>query len=320
MKIVAIIGADIDERGLMSPSPPTRADLPHTERRHPEAAGLDAMSAQEILELMNAEDGTVAAAVREALPELAQLVEHAATALSAGGSVHYFGAGTSGRLAVLDAAELIPTFNLEPGRVVAHIAGGSPALVTAVEGSEDSESAGAADAASLGAADIAIGIAASGTTPFVAGALRAARERGARTALITSNPRAALLDVVDHAIVADTGAEVLTGSTRLKAGTAAKLILNGFSTALMIRHGRVWSNLMVSVVASNAKLRERSVRILRDATDMSPEDAAALLAAAGGDLKAALVSRLGDTTVGQARALLDAHQGSVRDALAARPR
>lgn len=300
---------------MTAPSP-ARAALPHTERRNPAASGLDAMSAVEILELMNAEDATVATVVRETLSDLAVLVEHAVAALRAGGTIHYFGAGTSGRLAVLDAAELIPTFNLEPGRVVAHIAGGHPAIVTAVEGSEDSEEAGSADAAGLGHADIAIGIAASGTTPFVAGALRRAREQGARTALITSNPASTLREEVDHAVVADTGPEVLTGSTRLKAGTAAKLILNGFSTAVMIRYGRAWSNLMVSVVASNAKLRDRSLRILREATDL-PEDAATeLLARADGDLKAALVSHLGAISVVEARAALDAHYDSVRDALA----
>jgi N-acetylmuramic acid 6-phosphate etherase len=295
------------------------APLPRTEARNPATEGLDALGSREILGLINDEDAAVAGAVRAALDDVARLVDLAVDALAVGGSIHYFGAGTSGRLAVLDAAELVPTFHLEPDRVVAHIAGGAQAVVNAVEGSEDSADAGAAEAAALGATDVAIGIAASGTTPYVRGALAEARRRGAVTALVTSNPGADLLDLVDVPIVADTGPEALTGSTRLKAGTAAKLVLNGFSTALMVRRGRAWSNLMVSLVATNAKLRDRSVRILVDATGLPRDEAARALAAADGEVKTALVAHLAAIAPADARTALAASDGSVRGALARSP-
>ena len=287
--------------------------VPTTERRHPASADLDSLDSTEILELLNREDAGVSGAVAAVIPDLARLVDRASLTLDAGGRVHYFGAGTSGRLAVLDAAELIPTFNLEPSMVTAHIAGGARAVVTPVEGSEDSTTEGADAAADVAAGDIAIGVAASGTTPYVLGALHEARLRGAFTALITSNP--AVRADVDLLLAADTGPEVLTGSTRLKAGTAAKLMLNGFSTALMIRQGRAWSNLMVSLVATNQKLRHRSVRILGAASGLPLDEAAGRLDAAGGELKTALVSELARVDLDRARAALARHRGSVRDAL-----
>ncbi|WNB86420.1 N-acetylmuramic acid 6-phosphate etherase [Cellulomonas sp. ATA003] len=216
---------------------------------------------------------------------------------------------------MLDAAELLPTFNIDSGTVIAHMAGGPAALVVAVENSEDSEDDGAAAAAGLGPHDVAIGLTASGRTPYVGAALRTARAAGAVTALITNNPGAVLSAEVDIAIEVDTGPEVLTGSTRLKAGTAQKLVLNGFSTALMIRRGRVWSNLMVSVVATNAKLRDRTVRILAEATGQDLPSAAAVLAEADGDLKPALVATLCGVDVDAARTALAASSGSVRDAV-----
>ncbi|WP_010525964.1 N-acetylmuramic acid 6-phosphate etherase [Nesterenkonia sp. F] len=291
--------------------------LPPTERRNPRSAGLDELDTLGVLQLLNAEDRVAVDAAAAVLPELAPVVEKAAERLRRGGTVHYFGAGTSGRLGVLDASELMPTFNLEPGRVVGHIAGGSAALVDAVENAEDSAEAGRRDAAQLGADDVAIGLAASGSTPYVGGALAAAAEAGAETVLISSNPQAPLADHAETVLTLDTGAEVVTGSTRLKAGTAQKLVLNGFSTALMIAIGRTWQNLMVSVVATNAKLRDRTVRILREATGLQEEPARAVLERADGELKVALVTTLADVEVDVARNLLVQADGSVREALAA---
>ena len=288
-----------------------------TEERLADSARLDEMTSLEVLTLLNSQDATVPTAVARQLPVVARLVDAADAALSAGGAIHYFGAGTSGRLAVLDAVELLPTFNLEPGTVIPHIAGGDTALVRAVENSEDSEDEGAAAAAGLGPHDVAIGLTASGRTPYVGAALRAARRAGAVTALITNNAGAVLSTDVDLAIEVDTGPEALTGSTRLKAGTAQKLVLNGFSTALMVRRGRVWSNLMVSLVATNAKLRDRTVRILAEATGWDPDLANQALVRADGDLKTALVASLCDVDVDVARHALTESSGSVRAAVRA---
>lgn len=289
--------------------------VPRTEQRLTASAGLDAMTSLEVLTLLNQEDATVPATVATQLPAVARLVDAADAALDAGGRIHYFGAGTSGRLAVLDATELLPTFNIDAGTVVAHIAGGREALVVAVENSEDSEEEGAAAAAEVGPHDVAIGLTASGRTPYVGAALRTARAAGAVTALITNNPGSVLAPQVDIAIEVDTGPEVLTGSTRLKAGSAQKLVLNGFSTALMVRRGRVWSNLMVSLVATNAKLRDRSVRILAEATGIGVDQSRDALADADGDLKSALVATLCDVDVDVARRSLDTSSGSVRNAV-----
>lgn len=297
------------------PQDPAAAAASPTESRLTASEGLDALPPAEVLGLLNAHDRVAVDAVRDALPLIAGLVELAAERFRRGGNVHYFGAGTPGRLGVLDAAELIPTFGLEPGRIVAHIAGGPDALVAALEDAEDSAEDGAEAAAGLGPDDVAIGLTASGRTPYVGGALEAARRAGAHTALVSSNPRAPLAHLADTDIVVDTGPEVLTGSTRLKAGTAEKLVLNGFSTALMVAVGRTWSNLMVSVVATNAKLRDRTVRILREASGLGAEEARALLDATGGDLRTAIVAALADVGPARARTLLDTAHGSVRDAL-----
>lgn len=286
-----------------------------TEERHPGTTQIDTASTLEVLTLMNDADRTVADAVAETLPELARLVDHAVDAIRAGGHVHYFGAGTSGRLAVLDAAELLPTFNAPEGLFVAHHAGGPAALLRAVENVEDDSDLGSADASALTPADVVIGLTASGRTPYVKGALMCAREIGARTALVTANPGSELTAYADHVLVADTGPEILTGSTRLKAGTAQKLILNAFSTAVMIRLGRTWSNLMVDVVATNAKLRGRVVRILQEASGASDEDARLALEAADGQLKPALLSLLAEVPVDVAVTALAASGGSVAVAL-----
>lgn len=286
-----------------------------TERRDPATTDLDRLGSAGVLALLHTADRAAVAAVEPLLPDLARLVDAAVAALRAGGSVHYFGAGTSGRLAVLDAAELAPTFALEPGRVVAHVAGGARAVTEAVEGAEDDAGAGERAADVLRPGDVAFGITASGRTPWVGGALRAARRRGAVTALLANVPGPALGPLADHVLVADTGPEVLTGSTRLKAGTTAKLVLNGFSTAVMVGLGRTWSNLMVAVSATNAKLHERAGRILVEATGLPAAPAADLLAAAGGDLRTALVAALRGCPVEQARAALAAAGGSVREAV-----
>jgi N-acetylmuramic acid 6-phosphate etherase len=287
-----------------------------TEQRNPRTLAIDAVGTSEILQLVNNEDARVAGAVSVVIPELAKAVDAAVEAIRGGGRVHYFGAGTSGRLAVLDAAELLPTFHVPDGLVVAHHAGGMEALLRAVENVEDSEAGGAADAAAVTGQDLVVGLAASGSTPYVAGALRAARAAGATTVLVTSNPDAPLAPLADVVIAADTGPEVIAGSTRLKAGTAQKMILNAFSTTLMIKLGRTWSNLMVDLVATNKKLRGRMLRILAEATGADDAACEAALAAADGELKPALVHLLTGTPVLEARAALEAAHGRVATALA----
>ena len=286
-----------------------------TEERHPGTHGLDSMGTLELLETLNSEDARVAPAVLKVLPELAIVVDQAVERIRSGGVVHYFGAGTSGRLAVLDAAELMPTFNAPDGLFVAHHAGGLTALVKAVENVEDSAEVGAADASGVGPRDVVVGITASGRTPYVAGALTVARAKGALTVLVTANPEAELAVHVEHLLAVDTGPEVITGSTRLKAGTAQKLVLNGFSTAVMVRLGHTWSNLMVDMVATNAKLRGRVIRILREASGADETVARNALELASGELKPAMVCLLGHVDADLARRSLEDHQGSVAEAL-----
>ena len=285
-----------------------------TEVRNPRTLDLDQRTTLGILEALNDEDRTAPAAVRQVLPVMAELVDAAATAVRNGGRVHYFGAGTSGRLGIIDAAELMPTFNLAEGVVIAHHAGGAEALIRAVENLEDSWGAGLADAAEVRAGDVVIGIAASGRTPYVGGALDRARQLGVPTALMTCAVNPELAPLADFVLVADTGPEALAGSTRLKAGTAQKMMLNSFSTALMIRLGKTWSNLMVSVLATNEKLRARTVRILMEATGQGEEPCRDALAAADGDLKVALVSMLTGSGPARSKDAVDA-AGGVRAAV-----
>ncbi|MQA80671.1 MAG: N-acetylmuramic acid 6-phosphate etherase [Streptosporangiales bacterium] len=287
-----------------------------TEERNPRTADIDRLPAIDVLRLLNAEDALVANAVADVLPELAKAVDIVVERLRIGGHLHYFGAGTSGRLAALDAAELPPTFSVPAGLVVAHHAGGSAALTQAAENVEDDEEAGAAEASVLGPDDVAIGIAASGRTPYVAGALRRARERGAATVLVTANPASPLASLADVHVGPDTGAEAIAGSTRLKAGTATKLVLNSLSTAAMVLLGRTYSNLMVHLLATNEKLRGRSVRILVEATGAEQETCAGALADAGGDLRVALVALLSGVPTTQAADALAQTDGTVREALA----
>jgi N-acetylmuramic acid 6-phosphate etherase len=273
------------------------------------------MSTLELLQTLNDEDARVAQAVLQVLPQLAVAVDLTVERIRAGGTVHYFGAGTSGRLAVIDAAELMPTFNAPEGMFVAHHAGGAGALLKAVENVEDSTELGARDASVVGPGDVVLGLTASGRTPYVAGALATARAMGALTVLITANPRAELAGQVEHVLAVDTGPEVITGSTRLKAGTAQKLVLNSFSTAVMVRLGRTWSNLMVDMVATNAKLRGRVIRILREASGADEPAARKALELASGELKPALLSLLAGMDPDLARGALEHHQGSVAEAL-----
>ncbi|WP_308195834.1 N-acetylmuramic acid 6-phosphate etherase [Dactylosporangium sp. AC04546] len=286
-----------------------------TEARNPNTLEIDRLPTLEILRLVNAEDATVAPAVAAVLPDLARAVDVAVEALQTGHRLHYFGAGSSGRMAVLDASELRPTYGVAAGVVVAHLAGGERALVDAVEAAEDDEDAGGAAAGDLTAGDVAFGVTASGGTPFVAGALRAARLRGAHTVLLSANPSAPVAAHADIHLAVDTGPEVVTGSTRMKAGTAQKLVLNALSTAVMVRLGRTYSNLMTDMVATNAKLRVRQVRMLVQATGAPAEACQAALSAAGGEAKVALLTLLSPADVEQARKALRAAGGVVHRAL-----
>ena len=276
---------------------------------------IDLLPTAAVLALLHAEDALVPAAVEPVLGALAVLVDEAAERVRRGGRVHYFGAGSSGRIAVLDATELLPTFGLERGVVTAHLAGGGDAMERAVEGAEDDDDSGGADADGITAADLVIGLTASGRTPYVAGALSASAERGAFTAVVTCNPGSPLRSLARVAIVADTGPEAIAGSTRLKATSALKLILNSFSTALMVRLGKTYSNLMAQASATNDKLRVRRVRILREASGADEIAAEAALTQADGDLRTALVALLAGVGAEQAREALDAADGTVRGAL-----
>ncbi|MBB5956729.1 N-acetylmuramic acid 6-phosphate etherase [Saccharothrix tamanrassetensis] len=286
-----------------------------TESRNPRTEDIDRLSTLDVLRLINTEDQQVPDAVAAVLPELTRAVDLAVGALHAGHRVHYVGAGTSGRLATLDAAELVPTFNAPPDWFVAHHAGGSEALVKAVEDVEDEASGGAAQIRRHAVAgDVVLGLTASGRTPFVVAALEEARSMGARTVLVSNNPTAPPVDV-DVLIAVDTGPEAIAGSTRMKAGTSQKLVLTSFSTAVMVRLGRTYSNLMVSMRATNAKLRGRTVRILREATGLAEDECTTALADAGGELKVALVHLLAGVPAQRAAEALDATGGHVRHAL-----
>lgn len=298
--------------------PTVRVSSP-TEWRNPRTLDVDQLSTIQLLRMINAEDATVAAAVAAVLPQLAVVVDRAVRALRVGGRVHYFGAGTSGRLAQLDAAELGPTYSLPDGMFVAHHAGGASALTQAAEGVEDDRDAGEREAdGSVNRVDVVIGLSASGRTPYALGALSSAHRIGAITVLLTANPTAAAADRpsgIDLVIPVDTGPEVVAGSTRMKAGSAQKQLLTAFSTAVMVRSGRTYSNLMVELVATNAKLRGRTITVLAEATGLSDEECAAALADAGGELKTALVAVLAGVRAGQARRALARAGGHVRTAL-----
>lgn len=290
-----------------------------TEAFRPDLAGIDRLPTLEIARVMNAEDATVPAAVAGQLEAVAAAVDAIAERMARGGRLVYAGAGTAGRLGVLDASECPPTFNTDPAQVVGLIAGGPTALVTSVEGAEDSAELAAGDLAALGltADDSVVGVSASGRTPYAIGAVEFARTRGALTVGLSCNAGSALAAAAEHGIEVVVGPELITGSTRLKAGTAQKLVLNLISTVTMIRLGKTYGNLMVDVRASNEKLRARSRRIVALATGASDAEIEAALAATGGEVKNAILVILGAVDGPTAAALLDASRGHLREALAA---
>jgi N-acetylmuramic acid 6-phosphate etherase len=273
--------------------------------------GIDQRPTLEILQIMNDEDATVAATVRQALPAIAAAVDLIAERLRGGGRLLYIGAGTSGRLGILDAVECVPTFSVPAELVQGIIAGGEAAVMHSVEGAEDRADQGRADlmARGLTAQDVVVGIAASGRTPYVVGALNYAREIGAGAVGISCNTPAPVLDAADIAIAAPVGPEILTGSTRLKAGTAQKLILNMISTVTMIKLGKTYNNLMVDVKVSNAKLADRARRIVQEVTGLDAAAAAALLEQTGQEVKPAVVMALLGVDAAEARARLAAANG-----------
>jgi len=288
-----------------------------TEGRNPAAARLDELTPLELVRLMNAEDGRVIGAVASQEAAIARAIEVIADRLRGGGRLVYVGAGTSGRLGVLDASECPPTFSSPPGQVVGVIAGGYEALTRAVEGAEDHPEYAEADLAKIGlsAADVLVGIATSGRTPYVLGALAYARRIGAFAIGLACTSAAELLAEADLAIVPVVGPEVVSGSTRLKAGTATKLVLNLLTTGAMVRLGKTFGDLMVDLRATNVKLRARSGRIVRQLTGLDAAGADALLQRCGGELKTALVAQLAGVTPDEARQRLAAADGRVRDAL-----
>jgi N-acetylmuramic acid 6-phosphate etherase len=291
--------------------------LARTEQRNPRSRGLDRKPTIEILRILNREEVQVALAVRRELPKIARAVDAVVKAFRRGGRLFYVGAGTSGRLAVLDAAECPPTFGTPPGMVRAVIAGGESALRGAVEGAEDSTRAGARDLRRRGFSrdDVVVGLSASGTTPYVLGAIEFARRRGAVTIGITSNLRSPLARRARIKILPDTGPEAITGSTRLKAGTAQKLVLNLLSTAAMARMGRVYDNWMVHVALSNEKLRQRAARVLEEAAGVTVRAGERALRQAKYDLPAALVMLKTGADLRVAQQSLANAGGDVREAL-----
>jgi N-acetylmuramic acid 6-phosphate etherase len=290
-----------------------------TEQRNPRSRGLDRKTTLDILRALNREDATVALAVRRELPRIARAVDAVVKSLQRGGTLFYIGAGTSGRLAVLDAAECPPTFGTRPGMVQAIIAGGERALRHAVEGAEDSAANGARDSRRAGVSrrDVVVGIAASGTTKYVLGALEFARQRGAVTIGVTSNLRSPVARKARISIAPNTGPEAIAGSTRMKAGTAQKMVLNMLSTAAMVRLGRVHENWMVHVALTNQKLRRRGARILEEAAGVSLSAAEHALRQASHDLPAALVMLKTGASAREAQRQLAATGGNVRQALEA---
>jgi N-acetylmuramic acid 6-phosphate etherase len=286
-----------------------------TERRNPRSATIDTATSLEIVDLIGGEDAGVPAAVARARQEIACAIDLIEAAFRAGGRLVYVGAGTSGRLGVLDAAECPPTFGTPPEMVVGVIAGGYPALVRSVEGAEDdvNTALGEMDARKVGSSDVVVGIAASGTTPFVRAALSRAQTLGARTALVTcADPPQLLQETCDVCIVVKVGPEVVTGSTRMKAGTATKLVLNTLTTGAMIRLGKTYGNLMVDLRAWNDKLVDRSHRIVMETTGLGRDQARHVLEAAGGRVKTAIVMARRGVSSEEADRLLAQHQGRLR--------
>ncbi|HMB91788.1 MAG TPA: N-acetylmuramic acid 6-phosphate etherase [Rhodothermales bacterium] len=290
-----------------------------TEQRNPRSIQIDTASVREILEIINTEDHKVPIAVRQELPYIAQAVEIVVAAFKEGRRLFYVGAGTSGRLGILDASECPPTFGSPPEMVQGLIAGGPPAVFRSQEGAEDYEVNGAEAIREAGvvASDVVCGIAASRRTPYVVGAVKYAREIGCKTLFVTCNPRSAFDLEVDVAMCPVVGPEVVMGSTRMISGTAQKLVLNMITTAAMIRLGKVYENMMVDLQMTNKKLVERSKRTVMTVTDLSYEEATKVLEQANGHVKTALVMALADVSLEKARARLEQADGFVRSAIKA---
>lgn len=288
-----------------------------SETRNKDTMDLDSLSTLEMVTRFNEQDATVAEAVRMTLPAVAKAVDAAALSLSQGGRLIYMGAGTSGRLGVLDASECPPTFGVPHGLVVGIIAGGPGALLKAVEGAEDDEDLGVRDlqALKLTSRDMVVGLAASGRTPYVIGALRFARQTGSRTAAISCNPDSPVAREAEIAISPVVGPEALTGSTRLKSGTAQKLVLNMISTGAMVKIGKVYQNLMVDMQATNVKLVDRACRMVCQATGCAAEEAEAALSQTDYAVKPAILMILSGITAAQALSRLEKHNGFLRAAL-----
>ena len=288
-----------------------------TEQRNPNSMNVDSLSALEIVRLMNEEDKQVPVTIEKCLPQIAQAVECIVAAFQQGGRLVYIGAGTSGRLGVLDASECPPTFGVSPEMVKGIIAGGERALRHPIEGAEDSKAQAVVDLQTIqfSSKDVLVGIAASGRTPYVIGALEYAKSLGSVTVSISSNPNSAMANIVDIAIDTVVGPEVLTGSSRLKSGTAQKLVLNMLTTASMILMGKCYQNLMVDVQASNEKLKTRAIRIVMQATDCDKALAEETLKQADQNAKLAIMMILSGLDRAQAEALLEKHQGKLQLAL-----
>ncbi|MCY4259837.1 MAG: N-acetylmuramic acid 6-phosphate etherase [Rhodobacteraceae bacterium] len=289
-----------------------------SERRNPHTTDIDLLSITELVAIINSEDKNVAQAVEKELSNIARAVEHVEAAFRAGGRLVYIGAGTSGRLGVLDASECPPTFSVPPDMVLGIIAGGDKALRNTFEGAEDSRENGARDLESveLTHLDVVVGVAVSGRTPYVIGALDYAQERGAVTVALTCNPNSELSNHADIGISPVVGPGVLSGPTRLKSGTAQKLVLNMLSTAAMIRIGKTYENLMVDLSASNRKLRTRAIAILCETTGIELEEAETLLTASGYDVKCAILMNFTGLKPECAKVCLDASGGVLRKAIA----
>lgn len=288
-----------------------------SETRNPATMGLDEMSTLEMVSCFNREDRKVPEAIEKVLPAIAQAVDLAAAALKAGGRLIYLGAGTSGRLGVLDASECPPTFGVPHGMVIGLIAGGPGALLKAVEGAEDDAALGEADllALNLTATDIVVGLAASGRTPYVIGALRYARQLGCPTVAISCNPDSPIAHEAQVAISPVVGPEALTGSTRMKSGTAQKLVLNMLSTGAMVKLGKVYENLMVDVKATNVKLVDRACRIVMEATGAERSQVEAALKQTRFEVKPAILMILSGVDADEAQQRLQQHDGYLRAAL-----
>ncbi len=288
-----------------------------TEQRNPASAGIDRMSTAELLRVMNAEDRKVAVAVEAALPRIGEALDRIAAAMRNGARLFYTGAGTSGRLGVLDASECPPTFNVPPDLVTGFLAGGDGALRRSVEGAEDNPEQGADDLEAYGFqhGDVLVGIAASGRTPYVVGAMRRARALGGTVISLACTSGAEVSKHADIAIEVLCGPEVITGSTRMKAGTATKLVLNMLSTGAMIKLGHVYGNLMVNVQQTNEKLRDRARRIVEQALEIGPEEARQLLVKASGEVKTAIAMHLLGVDAATARERLQNANGNLRQAV-----